>query len=264
MAKIYKCSICGKECSGLNGLALHNSLAHPDKPTIEGVPIRQKQLEKTVVSDSELMFDREDFDIRLQNLEKMARVGVQTTPSYQDEFSQFDRMITLFTKIALFKQLMGSGEQNSLKNQIEFQKFLDQRDDYEEEEAQPDVDPMQFLLMAFASKALGIDLSGLKIPVSQNVGGIGSNPPNPPYYGTFTGNETEVPIKNVPSDNMRLPPESEVLAMSDEDLKKLMKPHVKMAKQIKLKKELAYQSILNYYPNFPEERFDKIWNELMT
>jgi hypothetical protein len=279
MPETYKCSICGKECSGLNGLMLHKAMAHPDKmkhvnpevPMIEPV----KTIETKILSDPlEDRYNYAELNERLRRMEQMQRFQPfqQSQPEFNDpDLAKLDKILSLYMKVGLVKQLQSSGV-SDVVGTIKAVKSLNDDDDYEEPEQEQDL--LTALLLGVAGKYLGADLSGVKIPASQNVPGGLSNPSPPGYQVPMAGtSHGEIPSSAVnsglnpqpavPSDNMNLPPEKVVLEMEDRDLKVLLKPHVKSAKQINLTKEQALHGIFNIYPNFPEERFNKLWDELM-
>lgn len=65
------------------------------------------------------------------------------------------------------------------------------------------------------------------------------------------------------NDNMQLPDEEDLLKMSDDDILKILQPFVEKIKLFHITKEKAFENIKMSYPNFPYDRFEKLWIKLM-
>ena len=270
MTQIFKCSYCGVDCKGLNGLALHNAMKHGQVvgQTSAGQPIDPidhdrssmigQTFNKTMIEPQPLerRMDYDELNARIYQLESMLKIRQPQIQASDD----FDRVLNQMTKVMMIGQLSQSLGSAKTNDALSIVKFLDGREEETEEEPE---NPMNFIISALASKLLGVDLSGLKLPTSQNTqnatfakvpAGVGKASPNP--------QPTPVSIQKKEVENMQLLPESELLKMNDYQIAEMLKPNMKIVKSMNLSKEQAYQNVLSFYSNFPEDRFNKIWKML--
>ena len=245
MATIYKCGICGKECKGMNGLMLHKMSAHPKEiqksQTIseepedyydeeEDLKLQQDPFSQAYWnrphSDEEKRYDTYELNDKIHRLENIIK-RQRLRPNNEDD--EMDKMLNRFTKIAMIKQLIGGSSNEMFGQMMNFQKFIDGR----EPETQEDI------------------LSGLIKNIVPELIKKKSDVEKPSDI-----------LQTKEDDKKMLPTQTELLAMTDCEVIEILRPNMKMVKSLKLTKEQAYANLLNYYKDFPKDRFDIIWSRL--
>lgn len=230
---VYTCSVCGRVFSRRQNLNIHMQVHN--KPRINSAIIDNKTpIFNDTISRINMLEDAVEhlttgtgFIGQQQHYNPYIQQQQLPTVSQAVEDS-FDKLLKQYMQIMMIKQLSSATNSNSLTDFIKMQSFMDGRD----EEEEPDNPLLNALIQQLAPQLDGV--LGTKKKVE-------------------TGNQ-----------NMNnLPPESELLSMNDNDIVKLLIPYRNQMKQLKLTQEQAYQNILNFYPNFPEERFNKIWSLLL-
>ena len=268
------CPVCMKELPNAEALRKHMLADHPTDPiTFKKYPdiakARSNDQITTPIDRIERWFDKKndsDDKIRIKMLEdsmdffykrlpeitnpnynpftgvRPLNSGVQQPPVMEDDF---DKLLGRMMKVLMIKQLMGGNEGSFLSQFMKMDEFLDNRYAKDEDNSS---DPMAKMIGELISNQF-LKKKSMNNPVEVSMGPAGIAQP------------TQTGVNN----NMRLPQEAELLAMSDSDILILLKKDTSFQqflnyiKQGMLTQDLSYKNLLGIYPNFPRDRFDHIW-----
>jgi len=241
----YYCEICGRTFSRKQNLAMHMNTHKKEKLMIDPVgepPLtsKVKMLESAV----------EELSTGTPPVGYRSVYGYNRMPIEERKEDSFDKMLRQFMQIMMIKQLASSTNSSMFGDMMKFQAFLDGREMGEDQDENSDI--LSVLIKAIAGdNPIGAIMDKKKVnPMTQTL-------------------ITDTPIKSVQEVNRTLPLESDLLKYTDKEIVEFIQSEPKYQqyeeaiKNGTIKKDFLFQQLLAMYPNFPKERFDNIYEELI-